>query len=613
MVLVYNSIMNSPFAAPAPTPTEVLKWETKISVSILVGVSLLGVGLLLLDRIYKTRILPNTTIDGIVVSGKTKEEALDLLLQQSYEIPIATITAKVDDIQVSSSAAELGIHRNLDYIVDVAYQHGKKGTIISRLKSLLASFKNTTKLASSNTLDEDKVDSFVQLVATKVNIPGIEPSISLKTTGKEDSLEVYPGFVGREVVQKDTILRTIDVVEKGSFEIDVPIASVSTKLNDQQIEEFTHYAEAFVGLSIPYQFDKDVQLKLSDVDLVSFLSYPNTLFLHKIKETLSEWEKQVTRQPEDAQFEFDKKTLKVETFVPHRDGRVLQKDQLFSQITTLLEEIPQKKAADESYTIEPQVLPVATVSPKIKLGDTNTLGITERIGFGESYYHHSIPTRVHNVGITSERINVAIVPPGKEFSFNATLGEVSSRTGYKPAYVISNGKTQLGDGGGVCQVSSTLFRAVLDAGLDITRRLQHSYRVSYYELNSDPGFDATVYSGNVDFRFINDTNEHVLMYLQNDPENLHLTVELYGTSDGRTTKISNYRKWDPKPALPTEFIPDPSLPAGVKKQIDWSVSGIKTEFDHTVTTKNGEILHQDTYYSNYRPWSAKYLVGTGGQ
>jgi vancomycin resistance protein YoaR len=74
----------------------------------------------------------------------------------------------------------------------------------------------------------------------------------------------------------------------------------------------------------------------------------------------------------------------------------------------------------------------------------------------------------------------------------------------------------LGDGGGVCQVSTTLFRSVLDAGLKVTRRLPHSYRVSYYELDTKPGVDATVYAGETDFRFINDTDHHILIHAEAD-------------------------------------------------------------------------------------------------
>ena len=88
-----------------------------------------------------------------------------------------------------------------------------------------------------------------------------------------------------------------------------------------------------------------------------------------------------------------------------------------------------------------------------------------------------------------------------------------------------------------------------------------------------------------------------------------MKVELYGTSDGRTTEISDYKTWDFRAPLATEYIPDPSLPSGKLKQIDWSSSGIKAQFTHTIKDKDGNIIKQKNYYSNYRPWAAKYLQG----
>ena len=161
----------------------------------------------------------------------------------------------------------------------------------------------------------------------------------------------------------------------------------------------------------------------------------------------------------------------------------------------------------------------------------------------------------------------------------------------------------------MCQVSTTVFRALLDAGLDITRRLPHSYRVGYYEQNSEPGFDATVYAGNVDLRFINDTPNYVLLHLEVDSANEYLKAEIYGTSDGRTTEITNYKKWGATPPPPAEYYPDPSLAPGQQKQIDWAVGGLHTEFTHIIKDAVGNITSKNTYVSNYKPWSAKFLVG----
>jgi vancomycin resistance protein YoaR len=254
-------------------------------------------------------------------------------------------------------------------------------------------------------------------------------------------------------------------------------------------------------------------------------------------------------------------------------------------------------------------LALQKAEPEISLADTNDLGINELIGFGETYYYHSIPSRIHNVKVTADKLNLTIVPPGEEFSFVKTIGPVNAETGYQQAYIIRSGSTLLEFGGGVCQVSTTTFRALLNAGLNITRRLPHSYRVSYYELNQQPGFDATVYAGNVDLRFINDTPGHILIYSEADSERLYMTVKIYGTDDGRTAEIKNYKKYGYTPPPEPEYIPTDSLPPGEVKQVENAVAGIKASFDWIVRDASGEIIREKTFYSNYQAWGAKYLVG----
>jgi vancomycin resistance protein YoaR len=278
-------------------------------------------------------------------------------------------------------------------------------------------------------------------------------------------------------------------------------------------------------------------------------------------------------------------------------------------VNDLTQKISEAESATEAGELQ-LVADTKTTEPEISLEKTNNLGIKERVGYGNSEYDHSIPNRIHNVAITTDRVSNIILAPDEEFSFNKTLGEVSSRTGYRTAYVIKNGRTELGDGGGVCQVSTTLFRSVLNAGLEVTRRLPHSYRVSYYELDTKPGIDATVYSGDVDFRFKNDTGHHLLIHGQADSENLTMYYEIYGTSDGRTAQIVDHKVWDARPAPAPQYFDDPELPVGTTKQIDFATGGIKASFKNIIKDKNGDLIREEEYFSNYRPWSAKYLVGT---
>ena len=217
---------------------------------------------------------------------------------------------------------------------------------------------------------------------------------------------------------------------------------------------------------------------------------------------------------------------------------------------------------------------------------------------------------MHNVGLSASRISGTLVAPGETFSFNNVVGEVTEATGYSQAYVIKSGRTVLDDGGGVCQTSTTLFRAVMEAGLPVVERRAHSYRVGYYEQNAKVGLDATVFSPTTDFKFVNDTPAHILVQSIVDSANRRLTIEIYGTSDGRKGQVVNHTVWDQTPPPPDVYQDDPSVPSGQVKQVDWSAWGAKVKFDYVVK-RGGETIYSKTFYQVYQPWRAVFLRGTG--
>jgi len=255
-------------------------------------------------------------------------------------------------------------------------------------------------------------------------------------------------------------------------------------------------------------------------------------------------------------------------------------------------------------------IPYETKAPEIETGDVNNLGINELVGRGSSRYRGSISSRVYNLALAASRLNGILVAPGETLSFNNALGDVSFDTGYKEAYIIKDGKTVLGDGGGVCQVSTTLFRAVLDAGLPVMERRAHAYRVGYYEQDSTVGFDATVYSPTTDFKFKNDTPGHLLIQTYANTAASSLVFEIYGTSDGRIATTTKPIVTNVVPPPEDLYVDDPALPEGTIKQIDWKAWGAKSRFTYTVQ-KSGETIYEKIFYSNYKPWQSIFLRGTG--
>ncbi len=324
-----------------------------------------------------------------------------------------------------------------------------------------------------------------------------------------------------------------------------------------------------------------------------------------LKEFLTQQAQQFYIPVEEPLFSFN--GGRVNAFKPAKNGRALNEQATEKNLYEALVGSSNQPTPEATMSIP---LVVEIVHPTQTTDAINSFGIKELLGRGESYFRGSIPGRIYNIALAASRVNGVLVAPGTTFSFNATVGDISAGSGYKQAYVIKSGRTVLDDGGGVCQVSTTLFRATLDAGLPIGQRFAHSYRVGYYEQGGwGAGFDATVYSPTYDFTFTNDTPAHILVAAVADTANTTLVFELYGTSDGRVATTSKARVWDIRPAPPDVYQDDPTLPAGTIKQVDWAASGAKAAFDYRVV-RNGEELINKTFLSNFQPWQAVYLKGT---
>ena len=251
----------------------------------------------------------------------------------------------------------------------------------------------------------------------------------------------------------------------------------------------------------------------------------------------------------------------------------------------------------------------APVVPVAGPGDKEKYGIYALLGEGKSNFSGSIPGRIHNLTLAAERTNGVLVPPGAIYSMNNSIGDVSAKTGYDLAYVISRGRTVLGEGGGVCQTSTTLFRAVLNSGLPVVMRYQHAYRVHYYENDSAVGFDASIFQPSVDFQFKNDTSNYVLVQSSWDLRKNELYFKIFGTPDGRTVEISKPIVSNQTPPPQPLYQDDPTSPKGVVKQVDWAAWGANVSFTRIVRLE-GDIYFEDKFISRYQPWQAVYLVGT---
>jgi vancomycin resistance protein YoaR len=322
---------------------------------------------------------------------------------------------------------------------------------------------------------------------------------------------------------------------------------------------------------------------------------------------LAEIAAEMNTEPQNARFIFNDDTRELDRITNSGTGRDLDIQETYN--------VAQEAIRNSSSSIE---LVFHSISPMVDDNATAAdLGITELVHAESSYFFGSSTARIQNIEISAAEFHGLLIGPGETFSMANAMKEVSLDNGYIEALIIFNGKTIEGVGGGVCQVSTTLFRTAFFSGFPVEERHPHAYRVSYYEKTAgnsrDPslaGLDATVYVPLVDLKFTNDTNYWLLMETYINRPNSRITWKFYSTSDDRsvewwTTGLVNIVK--PKKPL---YLKNPELAAGKIKQVDWEAEGADVRVDRTVY-RHGNILFEDSFFTQYAPWRAVYEYGPG--
>ncbi|MEK7521312.1 MAG: VanW family protein, partial [Patescibacteria group bacterium] len=501
--------------------------------------------------IYSGRIYPGIKVAGIDLSGRKPQEAEKIL--NSIQSPNVSLVSENPKIEISLSSSE--VKYNVQESVNSAFLVGRTGSLKQKTKGKIYAITYKINLPFVFNVDQVAFNKAIASAQDSISLPPTEPSVTIE----KNVVVVNIGKDGIEVEKEELVKKINETLAYNlNDSITIPTKVTKSHLTDIEAELIKVRAEKLLGKSLRATVEYQA-FTYPASELVSLLA-PEGAKEEKLISVVENIAKAINRPPQDARLVFENE--KVREFAPGKDG--LETNQ--KELKNLLEAAIENLIISEE-TVAAVKIPVSRTLPQIATGDVNNLGIKELIGRGSSRFAGSIPSRIHNVELAASRINGLLIKPGDTFSFNSALGEVSANTGFQQAYVIQSGRTVLGDGGGVCQVSTTLFRATLNAGLPIIERRAHSYRVGYYEQDSKPGIDATVYDPTTDFKFKNDTTGHILIQTIFSRKSLSLVFELYGTSDGRVSTISTPRVWDFVPAPPDLYQEDPTLAPGTKKQV----------------------------------------------
>ncbi len=598
---------NSPATPPEP-PTRRrggrLAWQVVLAL-LAVTMMAAGVATLAIVELWLTdRVLPGVYIWDVYVGGLTRSEAM-AHLEAGFRYPTDRYPVlRYGDRTWVVDPAYLGARLDVAASVDAALAIGHRGSPLTRLTEQIDVLLHNRLVAPTLTFDAGTGAMFLSQIAQQVNQPLRNASLSLD---ENLSVTAIPAQVGREVDEEATRQALVRrLLEMGGGEVELIVLESQPLLTDVSAAQaqVQRLLSGPIVLTAPGYEPWTIEpatlaswLTLRPVTgddgqtglTVSLDREPMNRLAHEIAA-------QVTRPPVNAEFRFDDASGSLIPIVESVPGQTLD--------VTATVALIESAANSEQRTV---TLPLLEVRPAIATEDAPNLGIVDLLGEGVTSFAGSSASRVQNIIVGASQFDGLLIPPGETFSFNHYLGEVTAEKGYEESIIIWGNTTRADVGGGLCQVSSTAFRAAFWAGLPIIERWPHAFRVSYYE--PPKGLDATIYSPDVDLKWVNDTGHYILIQTYVDKARQTLTFRYYGTNPGRTVEMEGPIESNPVPHGPPIYRDDPTLPKGQTKQIEWARDGLDVTV-YRIIKQNGVEVQRDTFFSRYRPWQAVYLVGT---
>lgn len=562
--------------------------------------------------LYAGRIFPGVSVAGVDLSGlKPSDAALKLNTTLSYPIT-GKILFKDGEKAWVASPAELGMVFDPTSSAMTAYGLGRSGGVFASLSKQIRAGGLGVNVAPVIIFDQRVAFQYLSQIATQIDQPVKEASLSLNGT----EIVTTPGQVGRELKIDATLIYLGAQLQTFSDgEVKLVVQEVQPQVLDvgAQADMARQVLSQPLTLTVPNAQDGDPGPYVYPVEVLANMlgvqraqnAIQVTLNPSGLRDLLVPVKTQVDRSPANAKFIFNDTTLQLDLTEHSKTGRTLDIDASIKAINDAL------LRGEHSVA-----LVINEAQPQVS--DTSTgqqLGITELVYAETTYFYGSSAERKQNIAAAAARFQSVLVAPGETFSMGQTMGDVSLENGFAEALIIYGGRTIKGVGGGVCQVSTTLFRAVFNAGYPIVERYSHAYRVGYYEQTAsgapDPklaGLDATVYFPLVDFKFTNDTPYWIQMetYMGNNS----LTWKLYSTKDGRTVNWDTTGVKNVVPAPDPRYEENPDLNKGQVKQVDWAANGADVTVTRTVM-KDGAVYFQDTFSTHYQPWQAICQFGPG--
>ncbi len=597
-------------ARRAPRENLAARLISWLVIVIAVTAVLLLAAIAIFEQSYGDRIYPGVHVLDQDLSGLTMAQAADQVNSSLQSFTNQPVTLTYDGKTWTPAPQALGLKVDTEATLRAAYHYGRSGSLLTDLGAQWNAYQHGAVVAIPITLDEQKLSDYLQGIAKEVNQPQVEGDIQINPDG---TLRVSPSQEGRTIDVYASIgriksgLNTLSNRQVGlAVNVSAPVISAA------ELQQVQQRAQAILSAPIVLQYEGHSWVadrptianwltisRIVDVQQTQHLNL--TLPDNKLREFADKVATDLNRAPQNARFAWNGSSVNVTG--QSTDGLAVQITDTVNLLRTKIETPAQPGEANRVAQV-----PVKAITPSVSSKDIANLGIKELIGSGKSTFHGSTPARATNIKVAAGYLNGAVIPPGAAFSFLDTIGDITLERGYVEGYVIVAERTQKDVGGGVCQVSTTTFRAAFWSGLPMAERHQHAYRVSWYEEDGSPvGFDAAVYSPGTDLKFTNDTGAYILVEAVADMNAQTLTVNFYGTKPaGRTVKMSGATSGNRVAPPPDQYEINPNFGSHTKQQVEFAHFGIDATITRTISDTNG--TRSDSFFSRFEPWPNIYQV-----
>ena len=557
---------------------------------------------------YGNRIYPGVWVWGVDVGGLRPEEAA-AVLERGLGLDLPLVTMHGPDGEWAARPADLGFRIDPQATLAPAYWHGRDGPRVDNLLTHLRLLGSSLNFPPVAVYDERVARLYLEALAEELGVSptnaglyfdGVTPVISAAQPGRWLDVEatlatLFPAVSRFSPAEVDLVLH------------DIPPSIADAALARREAEALLAGPITLV-LAQPGEDDPGPWVLPPDQLVTMLVVRQEGGALHTILDGdalqayLGALAPGLAIEPVDAWFHFNESTGQLEPISPSTEGRALDVEASAARVA-------QELSAGNRF------VPIVLKAVQPRYPDTATaeeLGIVELVAEGDSYFIGSSSARDHNIRLAASKFDGIVIPPGGTFSFNHYLGEVSAEVGYDESYVTAGDQLAIEVGGGICQVSTTAFRAAFWGGYPIVERWYHNHRIGYYELrDAGVGMDATVYSPHVDFQFVNERPHPLLIETEVEGGTHRLAFRFYSTGDGREVEKEGPEVSDETEPGPPIYELDEAMKPGTVVRWQSAVDGLTATIERKVYDAAGNLILQDTFVSEYAPRRTAYHYGTG--